>query len=63
MNETTSNQQDFLKILQREIDYHTLVVNVTFNVDCFLCNLSEEKKTKRETDLLNFIVVVIFKRC
>ena len=40
-----------------------LIVDVISNVDCFLCNLSEEKKSKREIDLLNFIAVVIFKRC
>ena len=40
-----------------------LIVDVIFNVDCFLCNLSEEKNSKREIDLLNFIAVVIFKRC
>ena len=41
-----------------------LIVDVIFSVDSFLCNLSEEKKSKREIDLLNFIIVdVIFKRC
>ena len=41
-----------------------LIVDVIFNVYCFLCNLSEEKNSKGEIDLLNFIaVVVIFKRC
>ena len=41
-----------------------IIVDVIFSVDCFLCNLSEEKNSKREIDLLNFIVVdVIFKRC
>ena len=40
-----------------------LVVDVIFNVYCFLCNFSEEENSKGEIDLLNFIVVVIFKRC
>ena len=40
-----------------------LIVDVIFNVDCFLCNLSEENYLKREIDLLNFIVIVIFKQC
>ena len=41
-----------------------LIVDVIFSVDYFLCNLSEEKNSKREIDLLNFIVVdVIFKLC
>ena len=40
-----------------------LIVDVIFSVDYFLCNLSE-KNSKREIDLLNFIVVdVIFKLC
>ena len=35
-----------------------LIVDVIVSVDCFLCNLSEEKKIlKPEIDLLNFIVV------
>ena len=40
-----------------------LIVDVIFNVGCFLCNLSEEKNSKDEIDLINFIVVAIFKRC
>ena len=34
-----------------------LIVDVIVSVDCFLCNLSEEKILKPEIDLLNFIVV------
>ena len=35
-----------------------LTVDVIASVDCFLCNLSEEKKIlKPEIDLLNFIVI------
>ena len=39
-----------------------LIVEVIFSVDCFLCNLSEEKKLKREIDLLNFIVFLLLLR-
>ena len=40
------------------------IVDVIFSVDCFLYNLSEKKISKRETDLLNIIVVdAIFKQC
>ena len=51
-----------MKALLINITKH-LIVDVIFNVDCFLGNLSEEKNSKGEIDLLSFIVVVIFKRC
>ena len=64
VNETTTNQQNVvLKISQREIDYHTFNCWCSLNVGFLLCNLFEEKNSKREIDSLNFIVVVIFKRC
>ena len=41
-----------------------LITDVIFSVDCFLCNLSKEKISKHEIELLNFIVVdVLFKQC
>ena len=59
MNETTTNQKDIiLKISQRELITIHLIVDLIFNVHCFLCNLSQEKNSKDEIDLLNFIVVV-----
>ena len=64
VNETTTNQQDVvLKISQREIDYHTFNCWCSLNVGFLLCNLFEEKNSKREIDSPNFIVAVIFKRC
>ena len=63
VNETTSNEQDVLKILHRETDYHAFHCYCNFQFDCFLFNLFKKKKKKREIDLLDFIVVVIFKSC
>ena len=65
MNETTINQQDvILKVSQGEIDYHTFNCWCKLGVDCFLCNLFEEKKFETWNWFAKFYCCdVIFKRC